>query len=67
MGVTLLRFTEVDIWNLKGPTHVARQELQWSNKDTNLPSKLSTQNLPYLQEMQAQVMEQRLREWTSKN
>jgi hypothetical protein len=37
-------------------------EPQWSNRDTNAPTKLSTQNLSCLQEMQALGMEQRLRE-----
>jgi hypothetical protein len=45
----------------------ATQEPWWSNKDTNPPAKLWTQNLSCLQEMQAQGKEQRLREWPTKN
>jgi hypothetical protein len=66
MGVTLA-VTALGIWNLKRPPPVARQELQWSDRDTILPIKLSTPNLPCLQEMQAEWMEQRLREWPTDN
>jgi hypothetical protein len=54
---------------------VDRQEPQWSDRDTNPLTKLSTPNLSCLQ-MQAQAREQRLREcptnkwpipWTSTN
>ena len=31
-----------------------QKEPQWSNRDTNLPTKLSTPNFSYLQEMQGQ-------------
>jgi hypothetical protein len=43
-------------------TPIARQEPQWSDRDTNLPTKLATQNLSCLQEMQAWGIQQRLRE-----
>jgi hypothetical protein len=33
------------IWNLKRPPPVAMQELEWGGRDTNLHTKLSTQNL----------------------
>jgi hypothetical protein len=46
---------------------VAIQEPQWSDRDTNSPTKLSTLNLSCLQEMQGQGMEQRLREWPTNN
>ena len=38
-----------------------------SDRDTNPPTKLSTQNLFCLQEMQSWRMEQRLREWPTNN
>ena len=44
-----------------------QKEPQWSNRDTNPPTKLSTQNLSCLQEMQGWGMEQRLREWPTNN
>ena len=49
--------TALGIWNLKRSPPVARQESQWCYRDTNLPTKLSTQNLSCLQERQAQWME----------
>ena len=49
------------IWNLKSPSLVTRQETQWSDRDTNSPTKLSTQNLSCLQKRKG--MEQRLGEW----
>ena len=45
----------------------ARQELQWINRDIKAPTKLSTQNVTHLQEMQAWGMEQRLRKWPTNN
>jgi len=45
---------------------VARQEPQKSDRD-NPPMKLSIPNLSCLQGMQAQGMEQRLREWLANN
>jgi hypothetical protein len=39
------------IGNLKRPPPVARQEPQWSDGDTNPPTKLSTKNSSFLQEM----------------
>jgi hypothetical protein len=36
----------------EGATPVARQEPQWRNEDANPPTKLSTQNVFCLQEMQ---------------
>jgi hypothetical protein len=48
------------ICNLKRLPPVAREEPQWSNRDTNMPTELLTPNLYCLQEMQGQVMEQRL-------
>ena len=50
MGVTLA----VGMWNMKRPPSVARQELQWIDRDTIPPTKLSTPNLSCLQEIQAQ-------------
>jgi hypothetical protein len=43
--------------SLKGPPPVARQETQWSYRDTSSPAKLLTQNLSCLQEMQGWGME----------
>jgi hypothetical protein len=40
------------MWNLKNPFPVARQEP--GNRDTNIPTKLSTQNVSCLKEMQGQ-------------
>jgi hypothetical protein len=59
--------TTLGIWNLKRPPPVARQRPQWRYRDTNLPSKLSTQNLSCLQVMQSQGKEQRLREQPTNN
>jgi hypothetical protein len=42
----------VGTWNLKRTTPVARQDPQKRYKDTNLPTKLSNQNLSFLKEMQ---------------
>jgi hypothetical protein len=39
------------IWNLKRLPPVARQELQWSNRDSNFPTNLLIQNLFCLKEM----------------
>jgi hypothetical protein len=39
-----------------------RKELQWSYRDINLPTKLSTLNISCLQVIQAWGMEQRRRE-----
>jgi hypothetical protein len=52
------------MWNLKRPLPVARQDALWSNRD-NTNTKHSTQNLLCLEEMQAQGLEQRLRELRS--
>jgi hypothetical protein len=43
-------------------TSVAKQDPQQINKDANPPTKLSTQNLSCLQEIQSKGKEQRLRE-----
>lgn len=59
--VTLAVSPEIGVWNLERPSPVARQEPQWSNRDTNPPSKVSTLK-SCLQEMQAKEVEQRLRE-----
>lgn len=61
VGVTLAVSPEIGVWNLERPSPVARQEPQWSNRDTNPPSKVSTLK-SCLQEMQAKEVEQRLRE-----
>ena len=58
---TLAVSHEIGVWNLERPSPVARQEPQWSNRDTNPPSKVSTLK-SCLQEMQAKEVEQRLRE-----
>jgi hypothetical protein len=48
------------IWNLKRPSPIVRQESQCCDRDTNSTTKLSTQNVSCLQEMQSQGTEQRL-------
>lgn len=48
-------------------TPVPRQQSQRSYRDTDLSTKLLAQNLSCLQEMQAQGLEPRLREWPSNN
>jgi hypothetical protein len=48
--------------NMEPEEATSRQKHLWSNRDTNLLTKLSTPNLFCLQEMQAWGMEQRLRE-----
>jgi hypothetical protein len=58
--------TTLGIWNLKRTPPVDRQEPQWTDRDTNPPTKLSTQNLSCLQEMQAQGVELRLSKWPLK-
>lgn len=58
---TLAVSHKIGVWNLERPSPVARQEPQWSNRDTNPPSKVSTLK-SCLQEMQAKEVEQRLRE-----
>ena len=58
---TLAVSHKIGVWNLERPSPVARQEPQWSNRDTNPPSKGSTLK-SRLQEMQAKEVEQRLRE-----
>ena len=55
------------IWNQKRPLPESRQEPQWSDRDTNPLTKLSTQNVSCLQETQVQGMEQRWREWPTNN
>jgi hypothetical protein len=62
MGMTL-----AVIHNIRDMEPVTRQDLQWWDRGTNLPTKLSTQNLSCLQEMLAWGMEQRLREWPINN
>ena len=52
MGWLKLWLTTLGIWNLKKPPPVVRQEPWWNDKDTNPPTKLSTQNLSCLQQMQ---------------
>ena len=47
VGVTLAVSHEIGVWNLERPSPVARQEPQWSNRDTNPPSKGSTLNPVY--------------------
>ena len=42
-----------EIWSLNQLPLVTRQETQWSYRDTNLLTKLLTQTLSHLQEMQA--------------
>jgi hypothetical protein len=41
-------------------TSVARQDFQWKDKDSNPPTKPSTQNVSCLQEVQEQKIEQSL-------
>jgi hypothetical protein len=46
---------------------MATAATQWSDKNNNLPIKLSTLNLSFLQEMQAQGIEESLKEWPPNN
>ena len=39
------------IWTVKRPPPIARQEFQWSDRETNPPTKLLAPNLSCLQEM----------------
>ena len=55
------------IWNPKRPPPVGRHDPQWTDRDTNPLTKLSTQNVSCLQEILAWGMEQRLREWPTNN
>jgi hypothetical protein len=48
-------------------TPEAMQEPHWNDRDNNPPTKLSTPNVSYLQEMQAQRIEKRLKEWPTNN
>ncbi|EDL87993.1 rCG56853, isoform CRA_b [Rattus norvegicus] len=59
MEVTLAVTHSIGDMNLKRPPSVARQEPQWSDRDSNPPTKLSTQNVSCLQETQDR-MEHRL-------
>jgi hypothetical protein len=43
-------------WDLKRLPFAARLGSQWKNKDTKLPTKLLTQNLSHLKEMQGQKL-----------
>jgi hypothetical protein len=55
MGMTLAETHSSGMWKLKRPPPVARQEPHWKNRDTNPPTDLLTENLPCLQEIQAQI------------
>ena len=52
MKVTLAVIHSTGVTEPEEVPSVARQEPQWSDKDTNPPTKLSAQNLSCLQEMQ---------------
>ena len=67
MGVILLVIHNMGDIEPEEESPVARQELQWSNRDTHPLTKLSIQNLSCLQKMQAWELEQRLREWLTNN
>jgi hypothetical protein len=65
----------VGLGNLKR-SPVARQEFQWSDRDTNPPTKLSAQNLPCVEGKgidqrsrrdAGKGIERRLREWANTN
>ena len=51
MGVTLTVTHSIGDMEPEEATPVARQEHQWSDRDTNLSTKLLTQNVSCLQEM----------------
>ena len=59
--------TELGEWNLKRPPPLLRQKPQWCDRDNNKPPKLLRQNLSCLQLVQAQGMEQRLKERPTNN
>ena len=46
VGVTLAVSPEIGVWNLERPSPVARQEPQWSNRDTNPPTKFQPKIYP---------------------
>jgi hypothetical protein len=62
-GWPYMWLTIIRIWNLKKTLSVATQDPQWSDRGTNILTKISTQNLSCIQEMQAQEKEQRPRGW----
>jgi hypothetical protein len=56
----------IRIWNLKVLCPVVRKEPQWSDREPNSNRKLSSQKVSFLPEMQAQEIEQRMREWSTR-